>query len=118
VFVYGGATSPNVLVRGDAEPHAAYCADALVAVVTGNAPRQPLDARLHADQAALDRGYVEPGEQCELEGIGPIPVSMARAMLDDVRVTVIGHADTGDITHISSLTRTIPARLRRFVEEA
>jgi hypothetical protein len=104
--------------RGELEPHAAHCADALVAVVTGQAPKKPLDARLHADQTALDRGFVQPGEQCELEGIGPIPVTMARAMLDDARVTVVGHDDAGDITHISSLERTIPARLRRWVEEA
>jgi hypothetical protein len=104
--------------RGAVEPHAAYRADALVATVTGNAPKKPLDARLHADQEALDRGYAEPGEQCELEGIGPIPVTMARAMLDDARVTMVGHDRTGDITHISSMSRTIPARLRRWVEEA
>ncbi len=103
---------------GHVEPHAAYVADALVAVVTGKAPRKPLDARLHADQSALDRGYAEPGEQCELEGIGPIPVTMARAMLGDARVTMVGHDDTGDITSISSLKRTIPARLRRWAEEA
>ncbi len=66
----------------------------------------------------MDRGYVEPGEQCELEGIGPIPVTMARAMLNDTRVTMVGRDDTGDITHISSMSRTIPARLRRWVEEA
>jgi hypothetical protein len=103
---------------GRVEPHAAYCADALVATVTGNVPKKPLDARLHADRDALDRGYVEPGEQCELEGIGPIPVTMARAMLDDARVTLVGHDDTGDITYISSLERTIPIKLRRWVEEA
>jgi hypothetical protein len=103
---------------GRAEPHAAYRADALVAVVTGNAPKKPLDARLRADRDALDRGYAEPGEQCELEGIGPIPVTMARAMLDDARVTLVGHDPAGDIAHISSLKRTIPARLRRWVEEA
>jgi hypothetical protein len=100
------------------EPHAACRADALVAVVTGKAPRKPLDARLHADRAALDRGCAEPEERCELEGIGPIPVTMARAMLDDARVTLVGHDDTGDIIHISSLQRTIPIKLRRCVEEA
>ncbi len=103
--------------RSEAEPHAAYCADALVAVVTGKAPKKPLDARLHADQPALDRGYAEPGERCELEGIGPIPVTMARAMLDDARVTIVGRDDTGEIASISSLSRTIPIKLRRYLEE-
>ena len=101
--------------RGDVEAHAAYCADALVAVVTGKAPKKPLDARLHADQAALDRGYAEPGERCEIEGIGPIPVAMARAMLDDARITLLTGEGT-DITHISSPSRTIPAPLRKWLE--
>jgi hypothetical protein len=104
--------------RGEVEPHRAYRADALVATITGNAPKKPLDARLHADRDALDRGYAEPGERCELEGIGPIPVTMARAMLDDARVTLVGCDETGDITHISSMKRTIPIKLRRWVEEA
>jgi hypothetical protein len=103
---------------GELESQAAYRADALVAVITGKAPRKPLDARLHADRDAMDRGYALPGERCELEGIGPIPVTMARAMLDDARVTLVGHDRDGDITHISSLKRTIPAKLRRWVEQA
>jgi hypothetical protein len=111
--IYRAARAANRVER-----HAALRADALVAVITGNAPKKPLDGRLHADRAALDRGFVEPGEQCELEGIGPIPVTMARAMLDDARITLVGHDDSGAITHISSLKRTIPARLRRWVEEA
>ena len=43
---------------------------------------------------------------------------MARGMLDDARVTLVGHDESGDITHISSLKRTIPIPLRRWVEEA
>ncbi|HEY7105709.1 MAG TPA: HNH endonuclease signature motif containing protein [Acidimicrobiia bacterium] len=104
--------------RGETEPRAAYRADALVAVVAGRASKKPLDARLHAERDAIDRGYVLPGERCELEGIGPIPVTTARAMLDDARVTMVGHDSAGDITHISSPKRNIPARLRRWVEEA
>ena len=83
-------------------------------MVTGKAPKKPLDARLHADQAALDRGYAEPGERCELEGIGPIPVTMARAMLDDARVSdACGHDDAGDITHHLVAEAHHPRRLRR-----
>jgi 5-methylcytosine-specific restriction endonuclease McrA len=42
---------------------------------------------------------------------------MARRMLNDARVTVLGRSGT-DITTISAPTRTIPARLRRWVERA
>ena len=101
--------------RGRIEPRAAYVADAVVALMTGDAPKKPLDARLHVDQAALDRGYALPGERCEIEGIGPIPVTMARAMLDDARVSVHAHDGT-EIATISSPKRTIPAPLRKWLE--
>jgi hypothetical protein len=81
-------------------------------------PAKPPDVRVHVDQAALDRGYAEPGERCEIDGIGPVPVTVARSLLDDAWVTMVGHDDTGDITRISSLQRTIPVKLRRWVEEA
>ena len=92
-------------------------ADALVALVRGDAPAKPLEGRLEADLAALERGYVEPGERCELVGIGPIPVTMARSMLDDARLTVLAR-EGSEITRISSPKRTIPVSLRRWVERA
>jgi hypothetical protein len=99
------------------EPRAAYQADALVALMRGDAPAKPLEARLDADQAAIERGYVEPGERCELVGIGPIPVTMARAMLGDARITVLSREGT-EITRISSPSRTVPAALRKWLERA
>jgi hypothetical protein len=100
---------------GRAELRSAYAADAVVALMTGDASSKPIEVRLHADEAAIDRGYAEPGEHCELEGIGPIPVTMARALLADSRITVLG-GDGTDIATVSSPTRTIPARLRRWLE--
>jgi hypothetical protein len=100
---------------GRLELRSAYAADAVVALMTGEAPSKPIDVRLRADEAALDRGYAEPGEQCELEGIGPIPVTMARSLLQDSRITVLG-GDGTDITTVSSPKRTIPAKLRRWLE--
>ena len=38
--------------------------------------------------------------------------------LEPGALDMVGHDDTGDITHISSVSRTLPARLRRWVEEA
>ena len=102
---------------GHLEPRPAYVADALVALARGEAPAKPLEGRLEADLAALERGYVEPGERCELVGIGPIPVTMARSMLDDARLTVLAR-EGSEITRISSPKRTIPAPLRRWVERA
>jgi hypothetical protein len=102
---------------GQLEPRAAYEADALVALIRGEAPLKPLEARLDADYPAIERGYVEPGERCKLAGIGPIPVTMARSMLTDARITVLSRDGT-DITRISSPTRTIPAALRKWLERA
>src|SRR4029077_2746917 len=95
---------------GECEPHDAYRADAMVALLRGDAPRKPLEARLDADQAAIERGYLQPGERCELVGIGPIPVTMARSMLSDARVTILGRHGT-EIVTVSSPNRTIPAKL-------
>jgi Domain of unknown function (DUF222)/HNH endonuclease len=102
---------------GVLEPREAYRADAMVALLRGEAPLKPLEARLDADQAAIERGYVEPGERCELVGIGPIPVTMARSMLSDARVTILVRNGT-EITTISSPNRTIPAKLRKWLERA
>jgi hypothetical protein len=102
---------------GRTETRAAYMADALMALVQ-HGPTKPPDVRVHAEQAGIDRGFALPGERCEIDGVGTVPVAVVRSMLDDARVTLVGHDDTGDITHISSMKRTIPARLRRWVEEA
>ena len=99
---------------GKREPRTAYVADAIMALLA-HGPSKPIEVRLDADQAAIARGYVEPGERCEIAGIGPIPVTMARALLDDARITVLGR-ERSDITTISSPERTIPAKLRRWLE--
>jgi Domain of unknown function (DUF222) len=96
------------------EPRAAYAADALVALAT-NGPCKPAEVHLTVDAAALPRGHTEPGERCEVTGIGPVPVTTAKGMLTDARVTVMA-TDGDDITTVSSPKRTIPAKLRRALE--
>ena len=99
---------------GKREPRCAYMADAVMALLA-DGPSKPIEVRLDADHTAIQRGYVEAGERCEIAGIGPIPVTTARALLNDARITVLGHA-ASDITTISSPVRTIPAKLRRWIE--
>jgi 5-methylcytosine-specific restriction endonuclease McrA len=103
---------------GTTELRSSYAADALSALILAETSVPAPDVRLHLDGAALARGYSEPGERCHLDGVGPIPVTVARAMLQDAKVTILRHDDDGDITAVSSPTRTIPTRLRRWVEEA
>src|SRR5206468_8732792 len=67
------------------------------------------------DSAALSRGHAEPGERYEISGIGPAPVSTARALLDDAAVTVMVR-DGDDVTAVSSPRRTIPIKVRRALE--
>ena len=73
---------------GRREPHAAYAADALVALA-GEGPCKPVEVRAVVDSAALARGHAEPGERCEITGVGPVPVTTARALLDDASVAVM-----------------------------
>src|SRR6266498_2501504 len=73
---------------GRHEPRAAYAADALVALAT-QGPCKPVEVRVTVDSSALARGHTEPGERCEIAGVGPVPVTAARAMLDDASVAVL-----------------------------
>jgi hypothetical protein len=99
---------------GRHEPRAAYAADALVALAT-EGPCKPVEVRVTVDSAALARGHTEAGERCEITGVGPVPVTMARALLDDAAVAVM--TKTGDdVTAVSSPKRTIPMKLRRALE--
>jgi Domain of unknown function (DUF222)/HNH endonuclease len=99
---------------GRREPHAAYAADALVALAS-EGPCKPVEVRVTVDSAALSRGHAYRGERCEVERVGPLPVTTARAMLDDASVAVLVR-DGDDITAVSSPKRPIPTKLRRAVE--
>ncbi|MGH9032970.1 MAG: DUF222 domain-containing protein, partial [Acidimicrobiia bacterium] len=99
---------------GRREPRAAYTADAVVALAT-DGPCKPVEVRVTVDSASMARGHTEPGERCEIAGIGPIPVTTVRALLDDAVVGVLVK-DGDDITTVSSPKRTIPAKLRRALE--
>ena len=66
---------------------------------------------VRVDLDALLRGRAEPGELCEIDGQGPIPVAMARDLANDSALAVLFHR-AGDVRAISHLGRTINARLR------
>jgi len=67
------------------------------------------------DSAALARGHTKSGERCDISGVGPVPVTVARAALDDASVAVMT-CDADDITAVSSPKRTIPIKVRRALE--
>jgi hypothetical protein len=52
-------------------------------------PCKPVEVRVTVDSAALARGHTEPGERCEIDRVGPVPVATARSLLDNGRVSVL-----------------------------
>ena len=106
------------------ESAAAHLADALVhmsqtaCTTRGDGgirgPRAVVHLRL--DYAALERGYLESGDICEVPGVGPVPLETAREFLaDSYRVGVL--KDGEDIKTVKGLGHSIPDRLRRAVYE-
>lgn len=120
------------------EPRTAMAADALVALACrgpGHAgPNPPMGERdsdspgagrtggpmatvhVRVDHAALVRGYVEPGELCEIPGVGPVPVEVARRLAVDSILSVLV-TDGVDVTTVAHSGRTIPEALRRALVE-
>ena len=66
---------------------------------------------VRVDLAALRRGRARPGELCELEGHGPVPVPVVHSLLDDAFVAWV-FTEAGDIRAVSHQGRTINAPLR------
>jgi hypothetical protein len=120
------------------EPRSAVAADALVtlacrrAVEAGpgtQADKAAADApgacrtggpvatiHVRVDHAALVRGHVEPGELCEIPGVGPVPVEVARRLAVDSILSVLV-TDGVDVTTVAHAGRTIPEVLRRALVE-
>jgi hypothetical protein len=76
------------------------------------------DVMVHVrvDHAALVRGHAEPGELCEIPGVGPIPVDVARRLAADAVLSVLV-TDGVDVTAVAHRGRTIPAAVRRALVE-
>ncbi len=70
---------------------------------------------LHVSHTAYARGSTHRGEICEIEGIGPVPVAVARRLAADsiVKAVVISGVD---VTRVAHFGRTIPTHLRTAVE--
>ncbi len=89
------------------EPREAYAFDALLSL----ARRQPEAKRranprflalVRVDAEALARGTVDDDEVCEIAGLGPIPVSVARELLGDaiLKVVITKGVDVMNVTHL------------------
>jgi hypothetical protein len=67
------------------------------------------------DHEALVRGHTVAGEQCEIPGFGPVPVTVARKMSQDAILKVILTRGV-DVVGVAHGGRTIPAHLRSALE--
>ena len=76
----------------------------------------PAMVHVRVDHGALVRGHLEPGEICEIPGIGPIPVEVARRLAVDSILSVLV-TDGVDVTTVAHAGRTIPASLQRALIE-
>jgi hypothetical protein len=108
---------------GRREHPEAFAFDALVAMAEGSSSatdgaksRRESTVVVRVDHAAFVRGRTEPGEVCEIAGVGPIPVSVARRLSNDTFFKAL-ITDGEDVRAVSHLGRTIPARLRTAIEE-
>ena len=105
----GGSHHPDD--KGNAEP--------VPADVTGTrsdhgGPSAMIHVRV--DHQALMRGHLEPGEICEIPGIGPVPVGVARRLAIDSILEILV-TDGTDVTAVAHAGRSIPAALRRALVE-
>jgi len=108
------------------EPAGAYMADALVALVCGEAAASPHSSRparssratvcIRVDAAALRRGHVEGGEICTIPGVGPVPVALARRQLSDANVKLLV-VDGVDVLSVCHVGRSVPAHVQSALEE-
>jgi hypothetical protein len=67
------------------------------------------------DYEALMRGATVLGERCEIPGLGPIPVSLARRMAEDCILKVVVTKGV-EITAVAHGGRNIPAHIRTALE--
>lgn len=78
----------------------------------GRSPKPAHLALLRLDITALWRGYVEGDELCEITGLGPIPVAVARRLLGDAVLKLILTKGV-DVATVTSLTRG-PTQAMRY----
>ncbi len=102
--------------EGRRESHDAYLADALTSLcksgqapaVTAGAPRAEIV--LHVSAEALRRGELEPGEFCEIAGVGPVSLSTVEYLFGNAFAKVIIERGT-DVASVTHIGRWIPAHL-------
>ena len=103
------------------EPLEAYAFDALSDLVNRDGAGTPApagsDAKIivRVDHAALLRGWVAEGETCEIAGIGPVPVSVAREWMADAFVAAV-LTNGEEVSKVVHLGRKFKARQKTALQ--
>ena len=82
----------------------------------GVEPRPTAHVIVRVDHAALLRGHVEGDETCEIDGLGPVPVSDVERLMADPILTVLRTKGT-EVLAASTSTRVIRRSLRQAIEQ-
>jgi hypothetical protein len=107
---------------GEHESPAAYRADALVGLVTGDTVSSSSSASarttvsIRVDGTALKRGHVQSGETCHIPGVGPVPVAAVKRQLPDAFVKILVTKGK-DVTTVCHAGRTVTAHVQSALEE-
>ena len=100
------------------ESRDAHRADALLEMALPDLPPPEGPAtvvHVVVDYDALLRGHTVTGERCEIPGLGPIPVTLARQLLEDAWLKVLVTRGV-DVVAVAHAGRTIPAHLASALE--
>jgi hypothetical protein len=110
---------------GRDEPYGACAADALNALAdaatgagssaSGKHRNRPV-LRARFDYAAFARGRTEPGEICELEGVGPVPVAVLEQLAGEHPIVDLVLTRGREVTHVAHLGRSGDTFLKAAVE--
>jgi hypothetical protein len=103
------------------ESHAAYCADALAALATGNgevatatAVRKVVTVKAQVSARTWISGELRPGDVCEIDSAGPVPPEVMWNFATDALFYGIVTNGT-DLTHLRKLGGDVPTALRQVV---
>lgn len=116
-LVSGRTTSDASPDRGSGSPADATDGESSAQPASGRHPLDPkANVQLRVDLDALRRGSLGEGNVCEIPGVGPVPIEMARSLMGDSILQLV-ITNGIDVTTICHLGRSIPVRLKSAIIE-